>query len=453
MNREILRAYDIRGLVGEDLTDSVVTDIGRAVATHMVEHGKRNATIGRDCRLSSEHFRDLLVKGMTEGGLHVIDLGTVPTPLFYFSLFNLETDGGIMVTGSHNPPEYNGFKIAFGKTTIFGPEIQLLGDIIEEGRFAHGSGSYSEYPNIVADYYRFLRGNINLEKRLKVVVDAGNGTAGVIACPIMEEMGQEVLPLFCEMDGHFPNHFPDPTVEQNVQTLQKTVLETGADVGIGYDGDGDRIGVVDEKGKIIWGDYLMIIFARDILKERSGSAFVSEVKCSRNLYDDIEKRGGKALMWKTGHSLIKQKMKEVDAVLAGEMSGHMFFADKFFGFDDAIYASLRLLELMGRQARPLSQLLSDLPKTYSTPEIRVPCPEKLKFRVVEELTEYYRDKFPVIDIDGVRVTLPDGWGLVRASNTQAILVLRFEADTERALERIQGMVMDDLTRIMKGCQT
>jgi phosphomannomutase/phosphoglucomutase len=452
VNREILRAYDIRGLVGEDLTDNVVTDIGRAVATHMVEHGKRNATVARDCRLSSTHFRDLLVKGMTEGGLHVIDLGTVPTPLFYFSLFNLEADGGIMVTGSHNPPEFNGFKIAFGKTTIFGPEIQALGDIIEERRFVHGSGSYSKYPNIVEDYYRFLRGNIDLEKRLKVVVDAGNGTAGVIACPIMEEMGQEVLPLFCEMDGHFPNHFPDPTVEKNVVTLQQTVLETGADVGIGYDGDGDRIGVVDEKGNIIWGDYLMIIFARDMLKERTGAAFVSEVKCSRNLYDDIEKRGGKAVMWKTGHSLIKQKMKEVDAVLAGEMSGHMFFADKFFGFDDAIYASLRLLELMGRQTQPLSRLLSDLPKTYSTPEIRVPCPEKLKFLVVEELTEYYRQKFPVIDIDGVRVTMPDGWGLVRASNTQAILVLRFEADSEQALDRIQGMVMEDLGRIMKEHQ-
>jgi phosphomannomutase / phosphoglucomutase len=253
------------------------------------------------------------------------------------------------------------------------------------------------------------------------------------------------------MDGHFPNHFPDPTVEKNIETLRKTVLDNGADVGIGYDGDGDRIGVIDEKGTIIWGDYLMIIFAREMLKEHRGAAFVSEVKCSKNLYADIEKRGGKAVMWKAGHSLIKKKMKEVDAILGGEMSGHMFFADKFFGYDDAVYASLRLLEIMGKQSIPLSRFLSDLPKTYSTPEIRVDCPEKLKFRVVQALTAYYKQKFTVIDIDGVRVSQTDGWGLVRASNTQPILVLRFEADTGSALDRIQNMIMSDLERVMKEC--
>jgi phosphomannomutase/phosphoglucomutase len=449
MNSEIFREYDIRGIVGEDLTDEVVTNIGRAVATYMVERGKRAATIGRDCRLSSEHFRDLLIEAMVKGGLDVTDLGTVPTPLFYFSLFKLNADGGVMVTGSHNPPEFNGFKVAFDRATLYGPEIQDLGNIIEEERFVQGTGSYSEYPHIVKDYYGFLRGNLKLDKRLKVVVDAGNGTAGVIACPIMEEMGQEVTPLFCDMDGHFPNHFPDPTVEKNIETLRKTVLDEGADLGIGYDGDGDRIGVVDEKGGIIWGDYLMIIFAREILKEHEGAAFVSEVKCSRNLYADIEKRGGKAVMWKAGHSLIKKKMKEVNAVLGGEMSGHMFFADKFFGYDDAVYASLRLLEIMGKQDTPLSRFLSDLPKTYSTPEIRVDCPDKLKFSVVQALTDYYKQKFPVIDIDGVRVTMADGWGLVRASNTQPILVLRFEADTGPGLDRIQNMIMSDLERIMK----
>ncbi len=449
MNREIFREYDIRGTVGEDLTDEVVTKIGSAVATYMVERGKRAATIGRDCRLSSEHFRDLLLEAMVRGGLDVTDLGTVPTPLFYFSLFNLNADGGVMVTGSHNPPEFNGFKVAFDKATLYGPEIQHLGDIVEEKRFVQGTGSYSEYPHIVRDYYGFLRGNLKLDKRLKVVVDAGNGTAGVVACPIMEEMGQEVVPLFCDMDGHFPNHFPDPTVEKNMETLRKTVLDKGADVGIGYDGDGDRIGVIDEKGGIIWGDYLMIIFAREMLKEHRGATFVSEVKCSRNLYADIEKRGGKAVMWKAGHSLIKKKMKEVDAVLGGEMSGHMFFADKFFGYDDAVYASLRLLEIMGKQSIPLSRFLSDLPKTYSTPEIRVDCPEKLKFRVVQALTAYYKQKFTVIDIDGVRVSLPEGWGLVRASNTQPILVLRFEADTGSALDRIQNMIMSDVARTIE----
>ncbi|HME42217.1 MAG TPA: phosphomannomutase/phosphoglucomutase [Syntrophorhabdales bacterium] len=449
MNREIFREYDIRGNVEQDLTDEVVTNIGRAVAAYMKERGKRAATIGRDCRLSSGHFRDLLVEAMVKGGLDVTDLGVVPTPLFYFSLFNLNADGGVMVTGSHNPPEFNGFKVAFDRATLYGPEIQSLGDIIEKKRFVKGKGSRNEYPHIIEDYYQFLRTNLKLDKKLKVVVDAGNGTGGVVACPIMEEMGQEVVPLFCDMDGHFPNHFPDPTVEKNIETLRKTVLETDADIGIGYDGDADRIGVIDEKGTIIWGDYLMIIFAREVLKEHKGASFVSEVKCSKNLYDDIEKHGGKAIMWKAGHSLIKKKMKEVNALLGGEMSGHMFFADRFFGYDDAIYASLRLLEIMGKLDIPLSRFLSDLPKTYSTPEIRVDCPEKLKFRVVQALTDYYKRMFPVIDIDGVRVSLPDGWGLVRASNTQPILVLRFEADTGPGLDRIQNMIMSDLQRIMK----
>jgi phosphomannomutase / phosphoglucomutase len=449
MNREIFREYDIRGNVEQDLTDEVVTNIGRAVAAYMKERGKRAATIGRDCRLSSEHFKDLLVEAMVKGGLDVTDLGVVPTPLFYFSLFNLNADGGVMVTGSHNPPEFNGFKVAFGRATLYGPEIQSLADIIEKKKFVEGKGSRSEYPHIIEDYYQFLRTNLKLDKKLKVVVDAGNGTGGVVACPIMEEMGQEVVPLFCDMDGHFPNHFPDPTVEKNIETLRKTVLETDADIGIGYDGDADRIGVIDEKGTIIWGDYLMIIFAREVLKEHTGASFVSEVKCSKNLYDDIKKHGGKAIMWKAGHSLIKKKMKEVNALLGGEMSGHMFFADRFFGYDDAVYASLRLLEIMGKQDIPLSRFLSDLPKTYSTPEIRVDCPEKLKFRVVQALTDYYKRMFPVIDIDGVRVSLPDGWGLVRASNTQPILVLRFEADTGPGLDRIQNMIMSDLQRIMK----
>ncbi len=450
MNREIFREYDIRGTVGEDLTDEVVANIGRSVAAYMKEHGKRAATIGRDCRLSSERFRGLLVDAMVKDGLDVTDLGTIPTPLFYYSLFKLEADGGIMVTGSHNPPEFNGFKVAFGRTTLYGPEIQHLADIIEQRRFAQGKGSYGEYRRIVEDYYTFLRENLKLDKSLKVVVDAGNGTAGVIASPIMEEMGQKVVPLFCDMDGHFPNHFPDPTVEENLATLKATVLDRGADVGIGYDGDGDRIGVVDEKGNIIRGDYLMIIFAREMLAEHRGATFVSEVKCSKNLYEDIEKRGGKAIMWKAGHSLIKKKMREVDAVLGGEMSGHIFFADRFFGYDDAVYASLRLLEIMGKRSIPLSQFLLDLPQTYSTPEIRVDCPEKMKFGVVQSLTDYYRQRFPVIAIDGVRVVLPDGWGLVRASNTQPILVLRFEADTASGLERIQNMVMSDLERVMKA---
>lgn len=449
MNKVIFREYDIRGDVEHDLTDPVVRDIGRAFAAYMAERNKKTASIGRDCRLSSEHFRDLVVEGMMEGGLNVIDVGLVPTPLFYYSLFTLDVEGGIMITGSHNPPSMNGFKVAFGKSTIFGDEIQYLGKLIEEKRFVHGKGSYREYKGIVEDYFAFLRSNIKLEKKFNVVVDAGNGTGGVVAVPILKEMGQNVTELFCEMDGYFPNHFPDPTVEKNLETLRRTVLSQKADIGIGYDGDSDRIGVIDDKGTIIWGDYLMIIFARDILKTRKGASFVSEVKCSKNLFDDVEKHGGIPVMWKAGHSLIKQKMKETGALLGGEMSGHIFFADKFFGFDDAIYSSLRLLEIMGKSDRPLSEYLSDLPKTYSTPEIRIDCPDNVKFEIVKRLTEFYKNKFNIIDIDGVRILLDDGWGLVRSSNTQPILVLRFEGQSEEALERIRGMVMEDLEHIMK----
>jgi len=449
MNTEIFREYDIRGNVERDLTDDVVRDIGRAFASYMDQRGKKAASVARDCRLSSEHYRDLLVETMVESGMEVTDLGLVPTPLFYYSLFNLDVEGGIMVTGSHNPPTMNGFKVAVGRSTIYGEQIQDVRKIIEAGRFLRGKGSYREYKGIVDDYYTYLRSNIKIGKRFKVVVDAGNGTGGVIAVPVMREFGQEVTELFCDMDGHFPNHFPDPTVEKNLVALRNTVLDVKADVGISYDGDADRIGVVDEKGNIIWGDYLMLIFARHVLKQHKGAIFVSEVKCSRNLYEDIEKNGGVPIMWKAGHSLIKQKMKETGALMGGEMSGHIFFADRFFGYDDAIYASLRFLEIMEADGRPVSEFLGDVPKTSSTPEIRADCADNVKFDVVRELTEYYRGKYPVIDIDGVRVLFDDGWGLVRSSNTQPVLVLRFEADTPGALDRIQSMVMEDLDRIMK----
>ncbi|OQC51340.1 MAG: Phosphomannomutase/phosphoglucomutase [Deltaproteobacteria bacterium ADurb.Bin026] len=449
MNNAIFREYDIRGNVERDLTDDVVKDIARAFGTYMVERGKKNASISRDCRLSSDHLRDVVIEGMVESGLDVIDIGVKPTPLFYYSLFNLDVDGGIMITGSHNPGDQNGFKVAFGKATLFGEEIQYIRKVIEEKRFVSGKGSVKEYTTIVADYYNFLRNNIKLNKKLKVVLDAGNGTGGVVALPIMKEMGQDVTGLYCDMDGRFPNHHPDPTVEKNIAVLKQTVLETRADIGVGYDGDADRIGVIDNEGNIIWGDYLMVIFARDILKTRKGATIVSEVKCSKNLYEEIEKNGGKPIMWKAGHSLIKQKMKETGALLGGEMSGHIFFADKFFGYDDAIYASLRLLEIMGNNNKPLSEYLKDLPKLYSTPEIRIDCPDNVKFQVVKRLTEYYKSKYKVIDIDGVRAVFNDGWGLVRPSNTGPILVLRFEAESEDALERIQKMVTKDLTDIMK----
>lgn len=449
MNPEIFREYDIRGNVERDLTDDVVRNIGRAFSSYMRDQGKRVASVGRDCRLSSERYRDLLVEGMVESGLEVVDVGLVPTPLFYYSLFNLDVEGGIMVTGSHNPPTMNGFKVAVGKSTIYGDKIQDVRKIIESEKFVKGAGSCREYGEIVDDYYRYLRSNVTIGKTFKVVVDAGNGTGGAVAVPIMREFGQNVTELFCDMDGRFPNHFPDPTIEKNLETMRRTVVEKKADVGIGYDGDADRIGIVDDKGNIIWGDYLMIIFARHVLKEHRGATIVSEVKCSGNLYDQIERHGGVPVMWKAGHSLIKQKMKETGALLGGEMSGHIFFNDRFFGYDDAIYASLRLLEIMEADGRPVSEYLSDLPVKFSTPEIHVDCPDNVKFGVVRELTEYYRSRHHIIDIDGVRAEFSDGWGLVRCSNTQPVLVLRFEADTPAALDRIRSMVMEDLERIMK----
>lgn len=450
MNRDIFREYDIRGVVGVDLDDDLVREIGRAFAAYMRERGKAKASVGRDCRLSSDRFGALVVEGMMQGGLSVVDLGVVPTPLFYFSLFTLDVEGGIMVTGSHNPPDYNGFKVACGKSTLYGPEVQEMADIMEGRRFVAGKGSVTAYPAIKEDYYAFLRKNISICRGLKVVVDAGNGTGGAVAVPIMEEMGMEVTPLFCEMDGRFPHHFPDPTIEKNLEELRATVLATQADLGISYDGDADRIGVVDNEGKAIWGDYLMIIFAREIMKRHQGASFVSEVKCSKHLFADIAGRGGRAIMWKAGHSLIKQKMKETDALFGGEMSGHMFFADRFFGFDDAIYASLRLLEILAGDGRRLSEFLNDLPPTWSSPEIRIDCPEQIKFDVVRRITDYYRQRFDIVDTDGVRVLLPDGWGLVRASNTQPILVLRFEADSAEARERIEAMVRGDLGRVMES---
>lgn len=449
MNNQIFREYDIRGDVERDLTDDVVRNIGSAFGTYMKRLGKSNVSVCRDCRLSSGHYRDLLIESMTASGLHVTDIGLAPTPLFYYSLFNLDVEGGIMITGSHNPPTMNGFKIAVDKSTLYGEQIQAIRSIIESGDFTAGQGKADEYRNTIQDYHGYLRSNIHLKKKFKVVIDAGNGTGGIIAAPIMREFGQDITELYCEMDGHFPNHFPDPTVEKNLVALRETILTEKADVGIGYDGDADRIGVVDEKGGIIWGDYLMLIFARQILKEHGKGIFISEVKCSRNLFEDIRAKGGDAIMWKAGHSLIKQKMKETHALMGGEMSGHIFFADRFFGFDDAIYASLRFLEIMEQDGRPVSDFLADVPKSYFTPELRIDCPDDVKMKVVEELTELYRAQYPIIDIDGVRATIDGGWGLVRSSNTQPILVLRFEADTQQNLDRIQARVMEDLENIMK----
>jgi len=447
INPQIFREYDIRGVVNKDLTSDIVRTLGKGFGTHMAHLGHKELVVGRDGRLSSKDFADGLIDGLISTGCHVVHIGLCPTPVYYFSIFHLDKDGGTMVTGSHNPPEFNGFKVSVGKSTIFGEEIQNLRRLIEKGEFMVGQGSLSQ-KEIIRPYQDYIKKNIHIEKRIKVVIDAGNGTAGVVAGPLLRDLGCEVEELYCEVDGRFPNHFPDPTIPANLKDLIDRVKKNQADVGIGYDGDADRIGVVDDQGNIIWGDQLMILFSREILKYKKGASFVAEVKCSQNLFNDIEKNGGKAIMWRTGHSLIKEKMKEEKAVLGGEMSGHIFFADRYFGYDDAIYASCRLIELLSKTNKKLSQLLSDVPKTSITPEIRVDCPDEIKFEVVEKVKEALRKDYPVIDVDGVRVKFEHGWGLVRASNTQPALVLRFEALTDNQVQDIKKLVENKVQKVV-----
>ncbi len=445
----IFREYDIRGLVDRDLTEEAVHLVGKALGTRLREGGGRKAAVGRDARLSGPRFASAMISALRSTGVDVLDLGIVPTPLTYFAAHTAGVDGICMITGSHNPPEYNGLKVGLGSATFHGEEIQALRRLAESGRFATGAGSVTPY-DVVGPYRAHVKENLRLGKRrLKVVVDAGNGTGGVVAVPLFQSLGIDVVPLFVEMDGNFPNHHPDPTVEANLEHLEAKVRETGADVGIAYDGDADRVGVVDERGRVLWGDQIMILFSRALLAEHPGAAIVGEVKCSFTLYDEIAKRGGRAIMWKAGHSLIKAKMKEEGALLAGEMSGHIFFAHRWFGFDDGIYSSARLLELLSHTDAPLSTLLADVPHTESTPELRVDCPEDKKFEVVRRAQEFFRARYEAVTVDGVRVVFPDGWGLVRASNTQPLLVLRFEARTRERLAEIERLVRGKVEEIMR----
>jgi len=440
MNPEVFREYDIRGVVERDFDDAFVADLGRAYATMLHRAGKLSITLGRDCRLSSPSLRAGLLEGLLASGINVVDVGVVPTPLLYFSVLHWKMDGGVMITGSHNAAEYNGFKLGIGPTTIFGKEIQELRRIIESRDFEKGSGrgKLEEKP-VVPDYNEMILSQFKLRAGMKVAVDGGNGCGGAVAAPLMKKLGLITHELFIEMDGRFPNHHPDPTVEENMQALKDAVKRQGAELGIAYDGDADRIGAVDETGRIVWGDELMVVFSRAILKEKKGAAIIGDVKCSNRMYADIARNGGRPIMWKTGHSLIKSKLKEEHAALAGEMSGHMFFADRYFGYDDAIYASFRLLEIVSQESRGLGAILSDLPKSTFTPEIRLDCPDDRKFEVVRRAADYFRQHHDVVDIDGVRVNFKDGWGLVRASNTQPALVLRFEAQSPARLAEIRGM--------------
>lgn len=448
MNPHIFREYDIRGRVPDEISRETAYRLGQGLGTYFLEQGTGLISLGRDCRLSSPELNRSLAEGAGSTGLNIIDLGVVPTPLLYFSLFHFSLDGAIMITGSHNPPDYNGFKVCRGKTTIHGAEIQQIRRICEKGEFRTGTGHIEE-KDIITPYLGYVHGNIKPGgMKRKVIVDAGNGVGGLVAPEVYKSIGVDVEPLYCEPDGRFPHHHPDPTIPEYLEDLIARVKKQSVDLGIAFDGDADRIGVVDHEGGIIWGDQLMILFSRDLLKRNPGAKIVGEVKCSQVLYDDIERQGGKPIMWKAGHSLIKSKMKEEGALLGGEMSGHIFMAERYFGYDDAIYAGARLLEILTRTDKSVKEMLSDLPKMVNTPEIRLDCPDDKKFEVVETLTREFKAEYPVIDVDGVRVLFDDGWGLLRSSNTQPVLVMRFEARDEAKLEEIRKIFMDKLARIM-----
>ena len=451
VQRSIFREYDIRGVVGRDLTPDLARAIGRAYGTLVSRTGGTLVTVGHDARLSSPSLAEALRAGIRAAGVDVIFVGLVPTPALYYSIHHFKAAGGVMLTGSHNPPEFNGFKLNLGLESIYGARIQELADIIENETYAAGAGA-ERSEDIIEPYIAMVREKISLARPLKIVVDAGNGCGAIFTPRLLRALGCEVIELFCEVDGTFPNHHPDPTVPENLRDLIATVRETGADAGFAYDGDADRIGVVDEQGNILFGDQILIIFAREILARKPGAAIVYDVKCTMHLEHDIRSRGGRPVINPTGHSLIKARLAKEKAELAGEMSAHIFFKDGFFGFDDAIYATARFLKIMAETPRPVSSFLAGLPKTFSTPEIRVDCPDEEKFEVIKEITAHFKRERPVVDIDGARVDFGGGWALARASNTQPALVLRFEADTEARLREIKTIVHQRLiqTAPLKG---
>ena len=429
----IFREYDIRGVAETELASSDVIDLGRALGTLLQRKSGPRVNLGRDCRLSSPRLRDALLEGLLASGCDVTDIGVVPTPLLYYSAVHLKADGAVMITGSHNPSEFNGFKTVRGSGTIHGGEIQQVRRLIDARDFATGRGNHSR-ADVSESYIDEIASQFHFKRRIKVVADAGNGTAGPVMHRLLDRLNCQVTELFFDMDGRFPNHHPDPTVPANLKQLSDAVREQKASFGIAFDGDSDRIGAVDENGEVVYGDMLMLIFGREILTRKPGATFVGEVKCSQVMYDELKRLGGNPIMYKTGHSLIKAKMKQEHAELAGEMSGHMFFADRYFGYDDALYAACRLMEIVAASGKPLSAQLEGLPKTVSTPEIRFDCPDETKFQVVESVADHFRGTHKVIEVDGVRVLFERGWGLLRASNTQPVLVMRFEAPDEILLK-------------------
>ena len=446
MNPHVFKMYDLRGAAEADFPDEEVERLGRALGAYFLPRGHRRAIVGRDNRCHSMRLRNAVTRGLVSAGCDVLDIGEVITPVFYFAHYFYGYKAGVMITASHNPPQDNGFKIFCGEGTIYGEDIQRLRLILEGGEFPCGQGQVF-YAGPEEDYIKYITGRIRLERPLKVAVDAGNGTAGPVAVKLLRALGCEVLPLYCDPDPSFPNHHPDPTVVENLKDLVRLVREEKADVGLSFDGDGDRLGVVDEKGRVIWGDILQVLFWREILPRFPGALAIVEVKCSQVLFDEITRLGGRPFFYKTGHSLIKAKMREVGAPFTGEMSGHFFFADEYFGFDDAPYAAARLLKILARSKQTLSELLAGIPRLYSTPETRIPCEEERKGDVVRHVVESFRrEGHEVIDVDGARVQFPFGWGLIRASNTQPVLVARCEARSPAELKEIAGKLKGVLLR-------
>jgi len=446
LKTNIFREYDIRGVAETELPDSGIAQLGQAVGTLIKSRKGSQVNLGRDCRLSSPRLRDAFCAGLKASGCHVTDIGIVPTPLLYYSVFHLEAAGGVMITGSHNPREYNGFKIMIGESTIHGDDIQQLRRIIETESYDSGEGSERGF-DVVTPYVDEITSHFHFERKVKLVFDGGNGVGGPVFAKMAEKLNIEARGLFIEMDGSFPNHDPDPTQPKNLTHLIEAVRESPVDLGIAFDGDSDRIGAVDEHGEVIYGDMLLLIYGREILSRKPGSTVIGEVKCSQIMYDQLKQAGGSPIMWKTGHSLIKAKMKETGAELAGEMSGHMFFADGYYGFDDALYAACRLLEIVSKSGKPLSAQLLGIPKMTSTPELRLDCPDDQKFQVVDRVRSHFQSLYGVNDVDGARILFAQGWGLLRASNTQPVLVMRFEAESEALLDKYRSEVESAVARL------
>lgn len=443
----IFREYDIRGLVPSELNTGTIAAIGKAFGTHLRSLDLKTISVGGDVRTHTRELMDAFIAAVNSTGIDVIDIGFVTSPLCYFSAFHLPVDGIAMITASHNPKNYNGIKMGVGKTTMFGAEITHIRDIALKGEFATGNGSVRKQ-DITEDYIDYLAGKFKLSRPIKMLLDPANATGALFAKRVFERIGADVSAIYDTVDGNFPNHHPDPTVAENLAELSRKVVAEGYDVGIGLDGDSDRVGVVDENGNLIPGDLLTLIYAKDILKDLPGSKIIYEVKSSQALEEEIAKAGGQPVLWKVGHSLLKKKMSEEGAPLAGEVSGHIFFADRWFGFDDAVYAACRFLEIMDKTGKKPSELLAGVPKFHNTPEIRCGCDNDAeKFRIAQEAAAYFKSKYPVIDIDGVRIQFGDGWGLVRASNTQPSLVTRFEAKTPERLEAIKNEVLGKLQEL------